>query len=72
MKHKVRRWAPAFLSSPFHDLLETLARGFQEPRVALEAFQKQLLDVTGEVANEDVQCPYLHYNYSVIHVVRRG
>lgn len=38
--------------------------------MALEAFQKQLLEAT-EVANEDIQCPALHYNYSVIRVVRR-
>jgi len=68
----VRRWAPGFLSSPFRDLSETLARGLQELRAALEAYQKQLLEVTGEVANEDVQCLSLHYNDSVIHVVRTG
>jgi len=53
-------------------LSETLARGLQELRAALEAYQKQLLEVTGEVANEDVQCLSLHYDDSVIHVVRTG
>lgn len=54
-------WAPAFLFSLFCDLSETLASGLQELRVAVDAFQKQLLAVT-EVANEDVQCQSLNYN----------
>lgn len=34
-----------------------------------EAFQRQLLEVTRAVANEDVQCPSLQYSCSVICVV---
>lgn len=71
-KHKVRRWAPAFLCSPFCDLSETLGRGLQALRVVLGALQKELLEVTREVVNEDVECPGLHYKYSVIHVLCRG
>lgn len=63
-------WAPAFLFSLFCDLSETLASGLQELRVAVDAFQKQLLAVT-EVANEDVQCQSLNYN-SVLPVLHRG